>query len=196
GEIEEVMLASGLVKHAVVLAHDDKKGHKRLEAFIVPDQRYSKEVLLTFLRNNLPDYMVPVNCIEIETLPLTGNGKINKKRLEDLELVNKKFTPPKGEIEKKLAAIWKDLLHIDEISIHDNFFELGGNSIHAAALFARIRKKFHENFQLAAIFKAPPIYQLAVAIKEKSLLLQSSSLVPIQPNGSKPPLFCIHAGGG
>ncbi len=96
-----------------------------------------------------------------------------------------------------MAAIWQDLLKIKKVSTHDNFFELGGNSIDAVVLFAKIKKKFHKSFPLTTIVNAPTICQLAIALKvttEAAFL--SSSLVPIQPNGFKTPLFAVHAGGG
>ncbi len=146
GEIEDALLQSQLVRQAVVIAHADKKGNKQLIGCVVPGKQYDQEALLTFLKEKLPDYMIPVKCIELENLPLTNNGKINKKELENLEGVDRAFIAPATEIEIKLAAIWQDLLNVEKISIHDNFFELGGNSIHAAALFAKIKNVFNKSF--------------------------------------------------
>jgi acyl carrier protein len=197
GEIEDALLQSELVWQAVVLAKADKKGNKLLIAYIVPAKPFNKEVITVFLSKKLPEYMIPVMYFELENLPLTGNGKINKKALEDLADVEKKYIAPEDNVEAELAAIWQDLLKIEKVSTQDNFFELGGNSIDAVVLFAKIKKKFHKSLPLTTIVNAPTIYQLAVAVKkttEASSL--SSSLVPIQPNGFKTPLFAVHAGGG
>jgi amino acid adenylation domain-containing protein len=197
GEIEEALLQSELVCQAVVLANSDKNGNKRLVEYIVPTKSYNKDALTAFLKKKLPEYMVPVKCIELETLPLTRNGKINKKALESLDETEKKYVAPGDDVETKLATIWQDLLKIDRVSIHDDFFDLGGNSIHAVSLFSKIKKIFHKDFPLVTIFSAPTIYQLAVAIKAPAKALSSfSSLIPIQPNGSKTPLFTVHAGHG
>ncbi|HTB99683.1 MAG TPA: amino acid adenylation domain-containing protein [Ferruginibacter sp.] len=197
GEIEQALLQSQLVQQAVVIAHVDKKGNKQLIGCVVPGKQYNQEALIAFLRKKLPEYMIPVKCIELENLPLTNNGKINKKELEDLNGIDKAFIAPTTEIEIKLAVIWQALLNTEKISIHDNFFELGGNSIHAVFLFAKIKKEFNKSFPLSALFTAPTIYQLASALKlTTKTFLASSSIVPIQPNGSKPPFFCLHAGHG
>ncbi|HEY8780359.1 MAG TPA: amino acid adenylation domain-containing protein [Mucilaginibacter sp.] len=197
GEIEEALLESELVRQVVVLANADKKGNKRLVAYIVPDKPFDKKVMTAFLRKKLPEYMIPVTLVEVENLALTVNGKINKKELENLEEVNRKYIAPQNDVEAKLAAIWKDVLNIERIGIHDDFFELGGNSIQAVALFARIKKKFRKDFPLAFMFKARTINQFALALKEtKEALSLSSSLVPIQPNGSRTPIFLVHAGHG
>jgi amino acid adenylation domain-containing protein len=197
GEIEDALLQSQLVEQAVVIAHADKKGNKQLIGCVVPGEQYDQEALMAFLRKKLPEYMIPVKCIELENLPLTNNGKINKKELEGLEGISKTFIAPTTDIEVKLAAIWQDLLKIEEIGVHDNFFELGGNSIHAVFLFAKIKKEFNKSFPLSSLFTAPTIHQLACVLKlATETFLASSSIVPIQPNGSKPPFFCFHAGHG
>ncbi|HEY2583166.1 MAG TPA: amino acid adenylation domain-containing protein, partial [Mucilaginibacter sp.] len=197
GEVEDALLQSEIVYQAVVLANEDKRGNKQLVAYIVPAKPFEKEALTIFLREKLPEYMIPVMFVELEKIPLTGNGKINKKELEALAETNKKYVPPGDDTEAELAVIWQKLLDIEKAGIYDNFFELGGNSIDAVVLFEKINKKFHKKFPLAFIFNAPTIYQLAISIKSsKKPELSSSHLIPIQPNGSKTPLFCMHAGLG
>jgi len=197
GEIEYALLQSQLVQQAVAIVHADKKGNKQLIGCVVPARLYDKEALAAFLSKKLPDYMVPVKCIALENLPLTNNGKINKKELENLEGIDKIFIAPATEIEIKLAAIWQDLLNIEKISIDDNFFELGGNSLLVVVLFEKIKKEFRKSFPLAILFSAPTIYQLASVLKlTQETFSASSSIVPIQSNGSKAPLFCVHAGYG
>jgi acyl-CoA synthetase (AMP-forming)/AMP-acid ligase II len=141
GEIEHALLQSGLVSQVVVLANTDKKGKKLLAAYIVPAKPFTNEALKAVLREKLPEYMVPVRYIELECLPLTHNGKIDKKALENLTETNEKYIAPSDDTEIELATILRDLLNIEKISIHDNFFELGGNSIVAVVFFCKNQKE-------------------------------------------------------
>lgn len=197
GEIEEVILQSGLVSHAVVLAVADGKGHNRLVQYVVPSKAYHKDSLFAFLKKKLPAYMVPVSCIELSELPLTRNGKVDKKQLAGLANFNREYTAPAGSAEIKLTAIWEAVLNTEKIGVHDNFFELGGNSILAAMIFAKVKEEFQKSFPLAIIFSAPTVHQMADlltgAIKTN---IASKSVIPIQPKGSKTPIFCVHAGHG
>jgi amino acid adenylation domain-containing protein len=197
GEIEEVILQSGLVSHAVVLAVADNKGHSRLVQYIVPGKAYHKDSLAAFLKKKLPAYMVPVNCIELAELPLTGNGKVDKKELACLADFSREYTAPASDIEIKLAGIWEMVLNTGKVGVHDNFFELGGNSILAAMIFVKVKEKFQKSFALAAIFSAPSIHQMANLLTGAAKTSPASkSIIPIQPYGSKAPIFCVHAGHG
>ncbi len=199
GEIEAVLLQSGLVRQAVVQARADHEGNKLLVGYVTAKESFHKEEIISYLHSKLPDYMVPAIWIELENLPLTPNGKIDKKALPDPDissLLKDQYVSPENETEVKMVKIWKKLLHVDRIGIHDTFFELGGNSIQAVTLFTQIEKKFGKSFPLATIFRAPDIKSLAEIIRNKEEDISWSSLVPIQPNGSNPPLFCIHAGAG
>jgi len=197
GEIEDALLQSELVRQGVVLAIDDKKGNKRLVACIVPAGEFTDEAITAFLKKKLPEYMIPVTFVELKKIPLTVNGKINKKDLATLAEKDREYTAPQNETETQLAIIWQDLLKIERISIFDNFFELGGNSIDAVGLISKIKKKFGKSFPLAFIFNAPTIQQLAAALRSSTKSVKSSPhLVPIQPKGSKTPIFAMHAGQG
>jgi thioesterase domain-containing protein/acyl carrier protein len=99
-------------------------------------------------------------------------------------------------LEEELAEIWKEVLSLDSVGIDDNFFDLGGHSLIAARLFAQIEKKFGKKLPLATLFRAPTIEQLAACLRQEEWGPSWSSLVPIQPSGSKPPFFCVHAHGG
>ncbi|GAA4310206.1 amino acid adenylation domain-containing protein [Mucilaginibacter gynuensis] len=197
GEIEGVLLQSGMVSHAVVLALPCSKGNSCLVQYIVPNSSYNKDNLSQFLKQKLPAYMVPCTGIELENLPLTRHGKIDKKQLAGLADFSRKFAAPVTSTEIKLAEIWESVLNTGKIGIHDNFFEIGGNSLLAAMIFVKIKDTFRRNFPLSAIFTAPTIHLLATVLDEPVKAFSGSkSLIPIQPHGNKTPLFCVHAGHG
>jgi len=197
GEIEDVLLKSGLVSQAVVISDLDKNGSQRLMQCIVPAEQYHRTALHAILRKNLPEYMIPVIWVELDSIPLTANGKIDKKELVNLAGIHKPYIAPQNNAEARLAAVWQELLKRERISIDDNFFELGGNSLLAVVLFKKIKKEFNKDFPLAAIFSAPTISQLAIKLQVTAKgTLSTQTIVPIQRNGTKPPLFCLHAGHG
>jgi amino acid adenylation domain-containing protein len=196
-EIEDALLQSGQVSHAIVLAIADDKGHSRLVQYIVPNPSFNKDTLLAFLRKKLPAYMIPVSSIELMQLPLTKNGKVDKKQLTCLAAFSKEYTAPVGSIEIKLTRIWETVLNSSKIGVHDNFFELGGNSILAAMIFAKVKHSFHKCFPLSTIFSAPTVHLMAGMLIDTIEKEQASKIIiPIQPRGHKVPLFCVHAGHG
>jgi hypothetical protein len=139
GEIESEIQASGLVKQALVIA-SEHQNTKRLIGYIIPESTYSKEKLEGFLRSRLPEYMVPLIWVELESIPLTPNGKVDKRALPkpDLAEQNKdRYVAPITATEIDLTNIWQDLLGVNPIGIHDNFFELGGDSIMTIQLVSR-----------------------------------------------------------
>lgn len=156
--------------------------------------------LRDFLAEQLPDYMVPNGFVLLESMPLTPNGKVDRNALPEPEIslrsLREHFVSPRTAIEKTLAAIWSEALGIDPIGIHDNFFELGGYSLIAVRLMAKIQQEFGKQLPLATLFQSPTIEQLATMLEEQSESLSWSSLVPIQPHGSRHPFFCVPGVGG
>ncbi|WP_338076707.1 amino acid adenylation domain-containing protein [Chitinophaga solisilvae] len=144
GEIERVLQQSGLVSQGVVLAQTERTGSRRLVAYVVTSGGFDKEQLQAYLRSRLPEYMIPAVWMELPEMPLTANGKINRKRLPAAvqadELLHTAYTAPQTPVEMQLAAAWKELLDIERVGIYDNFFELGGHSLAAVRLLARIRR--------------------------------------------------------
>ena len=125
-------LLSGLVKQAVVLAPTHKSGHRYLGGYVVVEGTFDKEALNTYLHSKLPEYMIPAVWIELEQMPLTSNGKIDKKALppaDAAEQLRGEYVAPGNELEEQLAAIWKELLVGKSVGLTDNFCELGGSSI-------------------------------------------------------------------
>ncbi len=191
GEIESVIQQGGQVKQSVVLARQNKEGSKHLVAYIVSNDKFDKEALTAYLHSKLPEYMVPAIWIELEIIPLTSNGKIDKKALPnpDLnELIKDEYVAPRNAIEEQLAMTWQDLLGIEKVGIHDNFFELGGDSILTIQVVSRLRKAGYE-LQPKDLFINQTIARLSSVIAERSvvtstgeqgLLTGQSGLLPIQ----------------
>ena len=200
GEIEAVLARHPGIRETVVIAREDLPGDKRLVAYVVPQQEQpNNSELRSFLQERLPSYMVPSAFVFSSTLPLTPNGKINRRALPAPDASNiqldTKFVLPSNPTEEKLATIWAEVLDIDRVGIHDNFFELGGHSLLALSLFTKIEKVLGRTFSLATLFEAPTVRDLANIIDRKQFLAAGSCLVPIQPQGSKTPLFLLHTKG-
>jgi amino acid adenylation domain-containing protein len=200
GEIEGALAKHPGVREAVVVARDDAPGGKQLVAYFVPatDAPATASELRRYLLDRLPDYMVPAVFVVLPALPMTPNGKINRRGLP---------APPTGSplatfamatdpVEARLVAIWEEVLGKSPIGIRDNFFELGGHSLLAARLMHRTGQALGKTLPLAMLFHAPTIERLATVLRQDEWAHHWSSLVPIQPAGSRPPFFCIHGIGG
>jgi len=214
GEIEALLRQHSGVREAVVIAREDVPGNKYLTSYIVPNQtipdgdaavlRNSSSALADslgcFLQRKLPDYMVPSAYVILESLPLTHNGKIDHRALPapDRFSLTKATTivPPRDALERQLAQIWEEALEVSPIGVQDNFFELGGHSLVAVRLMAQIQEQFEKHLPLATLFQAGTIEQMARLLRQENADLPWSPLVPIQPNGSKPPFFCVPGAGG
>jgi len=196
-EIEAVLTKHPGVREAVVIAHQNDRDCL-LAAYIVCAQpEITASTLRDWLTEKLPAYMIPSSIMMIEALPLTSNGKLDRRALpapEHSETANE-FAWPLSATEEALALIWKGVLGLEHIDIHDNFFELGGHSLLAVRLFALLEKRFNKRLPLATLFQAPTIAKLAKTIEDDASK-RSASLAPIQPCGTRPPFFCIHAVGG
>jgi amino acid adenylation domain-containing protein len=178
GEIEAMLETHPEVRQAVVLAREDSPGDRRLVAYLVAaqsDTSMSIDELRGFLREWLPEYMLPATFVTMDTMPVTTNGKIDRRALPvpnstrcELE---SGFTP-RDPIEEALVIIWLDVLGVDNIGIHDNFFELGGHSLKATQVSTRIRDYFGIQVPLREIFKVPTVAGLANAVEEAILVEQ------------------------
>jgi len=198
GEAEAILSHHPNVKQAVVLARDDMPGEKRLVAYVVPHQQAGPAVseLRLLLKAQLPEYMVPSAFVLLERLPLTQNGKLDREALpvpdKDSFESETGFLAPRDPVELQLTKIWEELLNIKPIGVKDNFFDLGGHSLLALRLFAQIEKMLGKNLSLATLFQAPTIEQLARFMRQEEPSTTWSSLVALQPHGSKPPFFWVH----
>ncbi|MCA9919265.1 MAG: amino acid adenylation domain-containing protein, partial [Anaerolineales bacterium] len=166
-EIEAFLVRETAVNEAIVLPQPDANGEMQLVAYVVPENdTVSRSELRTALQRSMPPYMVPAVFVLMETLPLTANGKINKRALPtDFEINNDRaMVAPRTETEAILAAVWQKLLGINQVSVHDNFFELGGHSLKAMQLVSRIRKSFGVVLSLGLLFEATDLAEMATAI--------------------------------
>ncbi len=168
-EIESALTEHPLIGQAiVVLRHDG--GRERLVAYVIsPQLRPGNTVKITeFLKERLPDYMVPAPIVVMRAFPMTPNGKVDRAALpapEEAQGANRVVVAPQSFAEIELAKIWGSLLKIDELSVHDDFFELGGHSLLATQVVSRVRKAFDKEIQLRSIFDAPTIAKLAGVIE-------------------------------
>lgn len=189
GEIEAAMHNAEAVQKAAVTVKEEKDGLKQLCAYYVSDKPIAAAQLREQLSSKLPDYMVPSYFVRLEHMPLTSNGKINRKALpapESSLQQTAEYVPPGNETESKLTDLWKEVLGISHAGIKHNFFDLGGNSIRAAALAARIHKELDVNLSLKDIFKFPTIEQLA----DKALHMDKNRYVPI-PAAKEMPYYPV-----
>lgn len=202
GEIEALIGKCSEIGEVVVAAKPDASGDKRLAAYLVSGNGSKIDVagLRSFLKTKLPDYMVPSTFVQLERMPLTPNGKIDRKALPEPERAMSAERNGREsswtETEKMLAAIWSDVLEVDNIGLNDNFFNLGGHSLLAISMFAAVEETFQKRIPIATLFAAGTIARLAEIVDMDEWEEPESSLVPIQPNGNKVPFYCIHAVGG
>jgi amino acid adenylation domain-containing protein len=166
GEIQEVIQGCPDVKQALVMAVPMGSGEKELAAYIVWAGEASETLLQEYLRGKLPVYMQPAFIIGLDAMPLNSNGKIDKKALpKPAANAPVKAEEWKGTVtEKKIAAIWEEILQRKDIGLNDNFFEAGGHSLKGMRVLARINAVFGVKFTLKDIFKKPTVRQLAEAI--------------------------------
>jgi amino acid adenylation domain-containing protein len=201
GEIEAVLREHPNVEQAIVLARGqadraELAQDKRLIAYIVPRDSMitGHSELREFLRRKLPEYMVPAGFMFLDAIPLTSNGKMDLKALPapdgDRPQLTESFVAPRSPTEEALAAIWAKLLGLNHVGIRDNFFDLGGHSLLAVRLFAEIEKSFDKRPPLASLFQQATIEHLARLLGQNDS--PPTSLVPVQPEGSKVPFFCVH----
>ena len=170
GEIESVLNESEHISRGVVLAKEDKQGAKRLVGYVVAREMFNKQAIQEYLSTKLPEYMIPSLWVELESIPLTVNGKIDRKALPDPDSgdMAAEYVEPRNEIEAMLAEMWQEILEIDKVGIEDDFFELGGQSLLVIRLISAIRKTFRIELQLNDVFDFPTIRLLAGQLSKDS----------------------------
>jgi amino acid adenylation domain-containing protein/non-ribosomal peptide synthase protein (TIGR01720 family) len=191
GEIENVLMQSELVSQAVVAITGNNEGNKKLVGYVVPENIFNKEDIQSYLSSRLPAYMIPAIWIELESLPLTNSGKIDRKSLPDpdeTEISGNEYISPRNETEESLVKIWKELLGRDRIGINDNFFELGGDSIITIQVVSRAKRLGYElkpkdlfNYQTVSSLSEIISERVKAAVTgEQGVLSGDSGLLPIQ----------------
>jgi len=201
-EIESALEQQGDVCQVAVVGRDDLPAGQGLVAYVVAKEKPGPSAgqLRGFLRDKLPEYMVPSVFVLMDALPLTPNGKLDLSALpapgQARSEPEKGLEAPRDELERQLLRIWEEVLGVDPIGIGDSFFELGGHSLLGIRLFARIKKELGLSLPVASLFRSPTIEGLAQALRSHHTPPGWSALVPIQEGGSRPPLFCVHGWGG
>jgi len=201
GEIETALQEHPNVQHALVVAREDGLGEKRIIGYVIAKAgEFTANELRNHLKERLPEYLVPSAFVQLERLPLTSNGKIDRKNLPSPDGLTigsgKPFVAPRNILEKQLAEIWEDLLGRRPIGVTENFFDAGGHSILGVRLAARIERQLGKRLPVTALFQTGTIEGLAQFLGSDTNYGPWSPLVPIQPEGSSPPLFFVHAAGG
>ncbi len=205
-EIESVLASYPGIREVVVVARENARengpGDKHLAAYVVPsrEQAPTGSELRSYLKQKLPHYMVPSAFVLLEAMPKTPNGKVDRRampapRPADYTEPNE-YVAPTDELEKNLVRIWCAVLSKEKIGLRDNFFDLGGHSLLAARLMHRIEQTLGQRLPLAALLQAPTVEQFATLLRQEGWSASWSSLVAIQPEGSRPPFFCVHGVGG
>ncbi|WP_422891583.1 amino acid adenylation domain-containing protein [Pseudomonas chlororaphis] len=204
GEIEARLLEQPQVREAVVLAQD-AAGGPQLVAYLVAaqgvsadsqdDQARLREQLKAALKAVLPDYMLPAHLLFLEALPLSPNGKLDRKALPkaDASLLQQAYVAPQSELEQQVAAIWAEVLGIEQVGLDDNFFELGGHSLDALRLIGALNQALGLQLSINALFSAPTVGQLLVVVDAGQAAVADNV---IALGGSGQPLFCFHPAGG
>ncbi|MBG1269913.1 non-ribosomal peptide synthetase, partial [Nostoc sp. WHI] len=201
-EIEALLSQYPSVQQTVVMLREDVSDHKRLVAYLVThnDSQPSTGQLRQFLKEKLPEYMIPSVFVFLENLPLTPNGKVDRRNLPVSDIsslaLDTSFVPPLDIVEQQLAEIWSEVLNIYPVGVRNNFFEIGGHSLLAVQLMAKVEQQFGRNLPLAMLFQYSTIEQMATILRQPMDAFSWSPLVPIKSSGFKQPFFCIPGVGG
>jgi amino acid adenylation domain-containing protein len=190
-ELEEIAAAlqnHPAVKEAIVCAFDDETGSKYLCAYYVPATEVAIADILNDLSLHLPEYMIPSRFMKLDKMPVTSNGKTDRRKLprpESVERIISEADKPSNPLEEKLLAIWQEILNTPQIGIHDNFFELGGHSLKAAKLITVILKELQVEIPLRQVFSSGTIKHLAEYMQHAVKTVQFE--IPVAPAGASYP---------
>ncbi|HEY2113545.1 MAG TPA: amino acid adenylation domain-containing protein [Candidatus Angelobacter sp.] len=170
GEIEAALKSHEGVEDSLVMAREDASGNQSLVGYVVRSTGSTADgaELRRSLRQRLPEYMVPSSIMVLPCWPLTANGKLNRKALPDSGMAGREsvFVAPQNEMEKSIATLWQDLLHVENVGIFDNFFDLGGHSLLAVRVHAALRESTRQPLLLTDLFKYPTVAALAKHLTE------------------------------
>ena len=200
-EIEAVLAEHPAVRQCAVILQD-QPGRQNLVAYVASDgpQAPADHELRLHLARRLPDYMVPAAFIALPRLPLTSNGKVDRRSLPPyvpgaLEST-RALLPPSTPTESRLCELWKKVLGMGRVSVTDNFFQLGGDSLRATRLITLIQRDLRKEIPFALLLRAPTVALLATALDAGETTGPfPPALVSIQPFGSRPPFYCVHGSG-
>ncbi|MER6737727.1 amino acid adenylation domain-containing protein [Streptomyces puniciscabiei] len=204
GEIEHALAGHPGVAQAVVLVREYQEGDKRLVGYVVPepDAALDAAELAAYLHERLPDYMVPSALIPLAEIPLTSNGKLDRRALPEEDTRAAAGREPRNAFEEKLCALFGELLGRENVGIDDGFFALGGHSLLATRLSVRIRKEFDIDIPIRTIIKYPTVAELAALMLAGGVPADDADafavVLPLNsdPGTGKPPVWFFHGGGG
>jgi aspartate racemase len=201
GEIETALCTHPGITSALVLAREDTPGDKRLVAYVVSGEQSAPapEDLRNYLRERVPEYMVPSAVMILDALPLTPHGKVDHNALPVPQFVSRTgrdYVAPRNGLQQQLVDIWEELFKLHPIGITDDFFELGGHSLMMIMLVARIEERLGKRVTMAELFTEPTIEHLSELIGHGKETLFQSLVVAMQPEGNNPAFFSPHASGG
>ncbi|MBW4591328.1 MAG: non-ribosomal peptide synthetase, partial [Aetokthonos hydrillicola CCALA 1050] len=189
------------VQEVVVIARADQPGNQHLVAYVVSNTEFDaiSTQLRSFLKDKLPNYMIPSAIVCLEEMPLTPNGKVDRRALPSPDMrhsLKASYVAPRDTLELQLAQIWEEVLNIRPIGVRDNFFDLGGHSLLSISLMARIQQQFGRNLSVAVLFQGGTIEHLASILRQQTGSRISSTVIALQSGGFKQPFFCVHPGQG
>ncbi|MBZ4423328.1 non-ribosomal peptide synthetase, partial [Myxococcus sp. RHSTA-1-4] len=192
-EVEAALLAFPGVAQAVALVREDVPGDKRLVGYVAAPESLDTSALRAFLKQRLPEYMVPSALVRLDTLPLTSNAKVDRKALPapDAALASSEsFVAPRNATEQKLAELFASVLRLSQVSVTGNFFELGGHSLLATQVISRIRSALGVELPLRALFEAPTVAALAERLDSNGAPQRAAPpLIPVPRTGPLPLSF-------
>jgi amino acid adenylation domain-containing protein len=174
-EIEAALMQHEAVGEVVVIAEDEGGGHKRLIAYLTAEKDARAEALEVgelrrYLRERLPEYMIPAAFMVLDAMPLTTNGKVDRRALPASDGLRTEpgavYVAPRNQTEEVLVEIWQEVLRVDRVGVEDNFFDLGGHSLLATRLLSKVREVFGVEVALREVFAEPTVAALATAIEE------------------------------
>ncbi|AFY74910.1 amino acid adenylation enzyme/thioester reductase family protein [Synechococcus sp. PCC 7502] len=189
GEIEAVLSKHPDIINAVAIAREDIPGDKRIVAYVVSQVTLSQRELREFLKQKLPEYMIPSTFVILEQLPLTPSGKIDRRALPKPEISREtEFSPPSNRTEEIITSIWSEVLGIPEVDRRDNFFEIGGHSLLATQVISRLQIALKQEISIRSLFEHPTPVQLAEAIEQKYHLETTLTIIEPLKNRENLPL--------
>ena len=198
GEVEAMLARHPRVRAATVVARRAPAGDARLIGYVVAEDPLDAGELRDFLRQTLPEYMIPTALMKLDRLPLNVSGKVDRRALPEPAEMADGAVPvePRDDLERRLVEIWREVLSIDRVGIHDSFFDLGGHSLLAIRVMARLENAFGVVLPLATLFEVSTIADLAHVIRQGTSPASGRSLIAIHPAGTRPPLFVVPGVGG
>jgi thioesterase domain-containing protein len=198
GEIEAALARHEAIREVVVVAREDQPGDRRLVAYYVGAGEVAASELREYLRQRMPEYMVPGVFVALPAMPLSPNGKVDRKALPapDRAALEVARVAPRDTAELVLWNVWREILGSSEFGVTDSFFDLGGHSVDVIRLIGHVQQSFGVQLPVKTVMTNPTIEELATALRKPATGASRSAAVAIQPFGSRTPLFLVHGAGG